>query len=55
MSEKDYRITIRSGHHVVDMKPEANPLLDITETFSESMGRAAEAFLKYFESIPKIR
>ena len=55
MNNKDYLITIKSGHHIVDMNPKLTPFEIALGDFSTSVETAAKAFREYFESIPKIR
>lgn len=53
---KDYRIRIKEGHHIVDMKPMPDhPLVEMIENFSTAASNAAEALSKYFEGISKIK
>lgn len=55
MNNKDYLITIKSGHHIVDMNPKESQFEIALRDFSTSVETAAKAFREYFESIPKIR
>ena len=58
MNAKDYRITIKAGHHIVDMKPKADLTTEISKQFSEGMAGmsdAVEAFRKYLQGISKLR
>lgn len=55
MNDKDYLITIKSGHHIVDMNPKLTPFEIALRDFNTTVETAAKAFREYFKGLTKIK